>query len=359
MTIPTNYKEFLSILELNNELLRISSLVDWKYEIGSITRAQIFSESKSKALLFENIKDYNTAKVLTNVFGSVSRIALSLGMDINSSIDGIAEQLIHRTQSPQEPIFTDYSPVYSNVYLNGNIDLYTLPIPWWNPEDVDRYIGTWHINITKELNSGNRNIGCYRMQLAGKNEIYLSVSPKSDLMSHLHIAEKKDLPLEMAVAIGVAEPLVIAAGGGFKYGIDEYKIAGGLLKSPVKLVKCKTVDVEVPAESEIIIEGKIIPNKRVKEGPFLDYAGVPSINPKGLVFRVSCLAHKQAPIFRGACVGYPGAEDHLLYALVAQMGVFDFHSSKCKKIIQCLLLKRHFFRAFQITGKIRRMFRFF
>ena len=156
----------------------------------------------------------------------------------------------------------------------------------------------------------------------------------------------------MAVAIGVSEAVIMAAAAAYPDGMDEYDLAGGLLQEAVPLVQCQTVDLEVPAQSEIVIEGLIQPGVRVQDGPYFDYTGKTNTNPNAFLFEVTQLMFRSNPIFRGTSIGVPGAEDHQLFAFLAELNLVDFHGSRVKQVAQNLLLKQRLFRTFQFVGKI-------
>lgn len=347
-------RSFIYNLEKIDELSRIRERVNWKYEIGEITRERQQSDS-NPALLFENIKDYPGCSVLTNGLSSYSKIAIAIGINPSTPFKEIVKTFKGRITNPLEPNIKNDSPVKKNSFTGDNVDLLTLPVPWWSRKDGGRYIGTWHLNITKDPYSGHRNVGIYRMQLLGKRTTAVSFSPNSHLAKHLTKAKNKNIPLEMAVAIGVNERLIMAAAAAPPYGVDEYHMAGGLAGTPIELVKCDTVDLEVPANSEIILEGKILPEVKITEGPFLDYSGIPKGDPEASVFEVSCLSYRESPIFRGAAIGIPGAEDHLLFSLLSNADCLDFHGSRIRQKIQNNLLKKGYFSGFQKMGKIRRL----
>lgn len=341
---------FILRLEQKEEILRVYDEVDWKYDIGDWTRNIRSRKPCAPALLFEHIKGYSGYKVLTNVLGSVSRMNMALGLPEATPYRILVSEVRNRLQHPIQAIDANDEPGGDVILSGSDVDLETLPVPWWNREDVGRYIGTWHVNVTKDPYTSVRNVGVYRMQLIDRNRTYVSVSPNSHIARQLSMAEKEGKPLEMAVAIGVDEFLVMAGATAVSYGVDEYSIAGGLAQAPVVLRKCRDVDLEVPADTEIVLEGTILPGLRGREGPFLDYAGVPKANPSAPVFEVSHLRYRKNPIFRGALVGDPGAEDHLLYALIASVGYLDFHGSKARQIIQNLFLRFGYFRIFQQLG---------
>jgi UbiD family decarboxylase len=339
------------LLEQEGHLLRVREVTDWKWEIGDRIRQLHGFTVNPPALLFENVKGYPGSWVFTNGLGTYSKIAIALGLESKMPIGDIVSIFKERISNPINPVAAGTAPFKENILLEKDIDLMRLPIPWWSKEDGGRYIGTWHLNITKDPETGIRNVGIYRMQLLGPRTTAISISPKSHLGIHLTKAESKDRDLEMAVAIGVDETLIMAAAAAPPYGTDEYFLAGGLGQRPVELAKCNTVELEVPTSAEIVIEGKILSRSRIKEGPFLDYSGIPKTDLKAFVFEVSCLMHRDTPIFRGASIGSPGSEDHLLFSLLSRAKCLDFHGSILRQQIQTLFLEKGRFKAFQITGR--------
>lgn len=348
-------RDLICIFEKYGELIRIVDFVDWNYEIGDRTRKSHLSDSAGPALLFENIKSYAGFTVMTNGLGSYSRIAITLGKEPTTSFKEIVNVFKDRVANPVPPVLVEKGPIQENILIGDNVNLLKLPVPWWNREDAGRYIGTWHLNITKDPETRIRNIGIYRMQLLDSRKTAVSISPRSHLALHLSKAEKKGIPLEMAAAIGVDETLIMAGAAAVPFGVDEYHIAGRLRQAPVELIKCRTVDIEVPASAEIVLEGKILPEIRINEGPFLDYSGIPKGDPNALVFEVTCMMYRNNPIFRGAAIGAPGAEDHLLYSLLSDANCLDFHGSRIRQLMQNYLFKKGFFRTSQLAGMFRHL----
>jgi 4-hydroxy-3-polyprenylbenzoate decarboxylase len=346
-------RTFIARLEKAGELERVTAEVDWKYDLGAMARRAQKSRSHNPALLFERIKDYEGYRVFVNGLGSYARIAIALGLEPATSLKDIVGIVNKRITCPLEPLLVESGPVKEHILKGKEVDLEKLPVPWYGKEDAGRYIGTWHINITRDPETGIRNLGIYRMQLLDSGKTAISVSPKGDLAVHIAKAQKRGKPLEMAVAIGVDELLIIAAAASPPYGTDEYCIAGGLSQEPVSLCRCVTVDLEVPVSAEIVLEGTIDPQSSINEGPFLDYTGVPRGDPHAFIFEVSCLMYRENPIFRGAAIGEPGAEDHLLFSLLASVDCLDFHGSRIRQRIQNALVKNSFFRLFQYTGRFR------
>jgi 4-hydroxy-3-polyprenylbenzoate decarboxylase len=339
-------RDFIAALDNKGKLRRVREEVDWKYEIGAITR-------KSRTpLLFESIKDYPNKRLFANGLVDYASLSLAIGIEKEGvRFCELVEAIKRGFGNPIEPILVDGPQILENRVTQG-IDLGVLPVPLWSDVDAGRYVGTWHLNISRDPENGSRNVGIYRMQIIAPHQTTVSVSPRSHLSRQISIAEKKGEALPMAVAIGVDERLIISAAAAPAYGIDEYSLAGGLAGKPVELVRCATQPLEVPADSEIVIEGFIEPGARVQDGPFLDYAGIPSTNPAAYLFEVTGLFYRADSIFRGTAVGCPGAEDHQLYSLLSAVGLTDFHGSRIRHSLQTFLLRHRAFRLFQLTGRL-------
>lgn len=339
-------RQFIDALSAAGRLRRVERQVDWRFELGEITR------TNQKPLLFENIKDYPGQRVFTNGMINLAHIGLALGLRLQTSRKEMMREIQARAKAPIPPRLLENGPIFENTLDGAEIDLLKLPVPHWHKLDGGRYLGTWHINVTRDLETGARNVGVYRMQVWGPNRATVSTSPKSDLGRHFAKAEKAGKPLEMAVAIGMPEAVMMAAGAACPFGTDEYDLAGGLQGEAVDLVKCGTVNLEIPAHSEVVIEGFIKPGVRVQDGPYFDYAGNTSTSYAAYMFEATRMHFRTHPIFRGAAVGVPGAEDQQLFSVLAHLGLFGFHGSRAKHIVQAQLLKWRLYRAFQFAGRI-------
>ena len=342
----TGLRRFIQVLDDAGLLVRVREEIDWRFEIGRMTR-----ESRTP-LLFENVKGYPDQRVFTNGLCDATSIGLALGLEPRTTRETLITGARRRVFRPVKPTLVEKGPVLQNIVGATDVNLLKLPVPQWSNHDGGRYIGTWHINVTKDPETGSRNVGVYRMQLLGPRQATVSASPKSHLSQHFAKAEKEGQPLQMAVAIGVSEAVVIAAAAAYPEGMDEYDLAGGLQKEAVQLIPCQTVNLEVPAHSEIVIEGSIQPGARVQDGPYFDYTGKPNTNPNAFLFEATQLMFRSNPIFRGTSIGVPGAEDHQLFAFLAELNLVDFHGSRVKQRVQHLLLKQRLFRAFQFVGKM-------
>jgi UbiD family decarboxylase len=344
----TGLRGFIELLDSKGLLERVTKNVSWKYEIGDIVR------DRRTPVLFETIDGYPGARLFSNGLVCTPSLALAVGLDKRAGPREISRHVLKAFTNPLPPVRSRQAPVKENVVTGTDVDLETLPLPWWNRADGSRYVATWHLNVSNNPETGERNIGVYRMMLVSRTSATISFSPRSHLAVHVRKAAELGRPLEMAVAIGVDERLMVPAAAAPPYGVDEYGLAGGLLDRPVELTPCTTIATEVPADAEIVLEGVIDPVGAVTDGPYMDYAGVPNTNTHGRLFRVSAIMFRTNPIFRGTTVGRPGAEDHRLYSLLSRIGYTDFHGSRLRHRAQTLLLRHERYRLFQMMGRVRR-----
>jgi len=296
---------YLSYLEEQGQLLRISEEVDVKYEIAAGIRKT--SDVCGPALLFESIKGFAGWRVLGGLFATRKLVALGLGVP--------EEQLLERYLTLEEkripPEMVQTGPVKEICWRGDEIDLFRLPMVTHSEKDVGPYI-TIGAQIGKDPDTGIRNVSIHRMLLLGKDRLSLWAPADHHLGRMILKAEERGQGLEVATAIGVEPAIIIGSQAKVPFGVDEFHVAGGLRGAPVKLVKCETIDVEVPAASEIVIEGITLPGERVADGPYGEYPGTYSESKQSPVLKVTSITMRQNPIYQTALTGLPVTENHTL-----------------------------------------------
>jgi len=347
---PESLRAFIHLLDEAGCLVRVKEKVHWQFDIGRITRAS------HSPLLFENIQDYPGQTVFTNGLCSAETIGLAIGLDRGASWKTLVKEARNRLRVRLQPSIVNKGPVLERVFEQNSIDLLSLPVPHWETREAGRYIGTWHLNVTVDPETGERNVGVYRMQLLDQRRATVSTSAASHLSRHFAKAERLGRPLPMAVAIGVPEAVMIAASAGTAEQIDEYELAGALQQKPLDLIQCSAPGLAVPAQSEIVIEGVLQPGVRAQDGPYFDYTGKLSTSPRAYVFEATRLLHRDQPIFRGAAIGVPHAEDLQLFSLLAPLGLLDFHGSRLRHRVQNMCLRWRLLHMFQIMGTLGHSF---
>jgi 4-hydroxy-3-polyprenylbenzoate decarboxylase len=319
-------RNFLHTLDKKDELERITAEVDPVLEIAEITDRTV--KAGGPALLFEKPKG-SRIPVVTNLVGTGRRMNLALEVD---SLDEVANR-IHSfldMQSPQGifekvkmlPKLAELGSFFPKTVRSGecqevvrdkgfSLDYFPILQCW--PQDGGRYI-TWPMVITKNPETGKRNVGCYRMQVFDERTTGMHWQTQKHGADHYRSARSKnpDGKLQVAVAIG-ADPATCLAGIlPVPPDMDEFLFSGFLRRDPVELVECKTVDLEVPANSEIVLEGYVELGELRTEGPFGDHTGFYSLEGEFPVFHLTCITHRKDPLYLTTIVGPPPQEDYFI-----------------------------------------------
>ncbi|MBD73708.1 MAG: menaquinone biosynthesis decarboxylase, partial [Candidatus Marinimicrobia bacterium] len=282
-----------------------------------------------KALLFENVEG-SSMPVLINAFGSTKRMNLALGVhnieDIAKRIESyikipppttlldkakLLPMLLQAAQFPAKLVQPAHPPCQEVVHLNDDIDLGTIPILQCWPQDAGRFI-TFPIVINRSVDKKIRNVGLYRMQVYDKKTTGMHWHIHKDGAHFFHEYRKQNKVMEVAVALGADPASCYSASAPLPYGIDEFLLAGFIRKASVPLVKCKTVDLEVPANAEIVLEGYIDPAEMRLEGPFGDHTGYYSQDGDYPIFHITAITHRKNPVYLTTIVGKPPQEDFYL-----------------------------------------------
>lgn len=322
-------REFINALESRGMLKRIKTPVDCNLEITEITdRVSKMEGKKNVALLFENVKGYDMP-VLMNAFGSMERLALAFGVnDIEEIPNELREilrlpyislqnkmDLIHIIPTAKRainfPKYVKKAPC-QEVVITDNPSLDKFPILKCWPQDGGPFI-TLPLVFTRNPKTGKRNVGMYRLQKYDSQTTgmhwHLHKDGASNYRAYQEMGKDK---IEVAVAIGTDPVITYAATAPLPRDIDEMVFAGFLRKKSVEMVKCKTVDVEVPACSEIVLEGYVNIGETRREGPFGDHTGYYSLADDYPVFHITCITHRKNPIYSATIVGKPPMEDCFL-----------------------------------------------
>jgi UbiD family decarboxylase len=296
---------YLSHLEEQKQLVHVTEEVDSKYEIAAGIRKT--SDIEGPALLFENVKGFSGWRVLGGLFATRKLIALGLGVPE----DQLLERYLTLEDKRIPPATVSTGPVKEIKWTGAEVDLHKLPIVTHAGKDIGAYV-TIGVQVGKDPDNGARNLSIHRMLLLGKDRLSLWAPPDHHLGRMILKAEEKKRGLEVATAIGVEPAIVIGSQAKVPYGVDEYHVAGGLRGAPVALVRCETIDVEVPAMAEIVIEGVTVPGERVPDGPYGEYPGCYSEAKSAPVLKVTAITMRKNPIYQTALTGMPVTENHTL-----------------------------------------------
>ncbi|MEO0249710.1 MAG: UbiD family decarboxylase, partial [candidate division WOR-3 bacterium] len=163
-------RHFMDTLEKAGELKRVPVEVDWRYEVSGWIRKTDDMRPRGPALLFEKLRGYSSEyRLASGLIGSYGRFAMALGLPPDTGVAEIVNAFRSRIKNPLPPVMVNDAPCHENIHLGSDIDLLRFPVPWWNPRDGGRFIGTWHGVISKDLHTGIRNVGMHRVQVFDRN----------------------------------------------------------------------------------------------------------------------------------------------------------------------------------------------
>lgn len=293
-------REFISILDQNGQLVRLQKSVSLEHELANV--AASIQRLGRGASLFEN-SNSNGWPIFAGAVGSPELAALALECSL-ADITARMEQALEPTNAIQ-PVIVNEAGWKSNQLLGKDINLHKIPIPTHGAHDGGPFI-TGGITLAKDPISGRGNCSYNRMQVLGPQTFGFNVNEWRHVMQFYKFQEAKERPLEIAIAIGVDPAISIAAGA--RYDDDELCIAGAIRGVGVKVSKGETVDVMIPSEAEIVIEGRLIPHERRAEGPLAEFHGYYGELWESPVFEVSAICHRDNPIFQTII---PGHDEHI------------------------------------------------
>ncbi|HEY7446586.1 MAG TPA: menaquinone biosynthesis decarboxylase [Vicinamibacterales bacterium] len=317
--------DFLSDLEKRSLLTRVQEPVSPDLEIAAVTDLACKSPGGGPALLFTRPAGFGIP-VATNVFGSLERMCLALGVktldDLAREIDelmtpkmpgGLLDAmrmmpLVSRLSDLMPKTVKD-GPCQEVVRRDGTLDEFPILKCW--PGDGGKYI-TFPLVITKDPETGVRNIGAYRMQVFDGRTTAMHWQRHKGGAQHYRVAERLGRRLEVAVALSPSPVLAYAATAPMPEGLDELLLAGFLSRRRIELVKAVSVNLEVPANAHIVLEGYVEPGERRREGPFGDHTGFYSLADDFPVFHIQCITHRRNPTYLTTVVGIPPQEDYFL-----------------------------------------------
>ncbi|MDI6715663.1 MAG: menaquinone biosynthesis decarboxylase [Actinomycetota bacterium] len=314
-------RDFIKFLESKGELKRVSVEVDPILEVTEITDR--VSKNYGPALLFENPKGFDIP-ILINTFGSYERMSWALGVN---NLDEVPVRLAELLPDGEpgtlwEKIsallklknIADYKPKEiknapcQEMVLTDNFSLDNFPILKCWPQDGGRFI-TLPLVITKDPDSGRQNVGMYRMQVYDAKTTGMHWHDHHDGAHNFRKHQQLNKPTEVAVALGGDPATIYSATAPLPPNIDELFFAGMIRRQPVEVVRAKTVDLMVPANAEIILEGYVDPSETRWEGPFGDHTGYYSLADYYPVFHIQCVTMRKNPIYPATIVGKPPMED--------------------------------------------------
>lgn len=312
--------QFISALENAGELKRVKEQVDSDLEIAEILRRMMYSNGP--AILFENVKDHSIP-VLGNAFGSMKRLEIGLEtndfteigqrivnltkMDIPSGLFGKLKKLPELSKMSESfPKLEKNGPVTSIVSDSPSFSNIPILKAW--PKDAGKFI-TFGLVATKHPETGIRNLGVYRIQIVDDTHALMHWQKHKRGAQHSELSKSRGEKTETAIIIGAEPATIFSAVAPVPEGMDKYLFAGITRKQGIKTVQCKTIDLEVPANAEIVLEGYVDPTDIREEGPFGDHTGYYTPREPYPTFTLTGIMQREKPIYLTTVVGKPILED--------------------------------------------------
>jgi len=319
---------FIQLLEGRGQLRRIDAWVDPDLEIAEIANRML--QRGGPGLLFERVKGASFP-VAVNLMGTVERICWAMNMQHPQELEELGKKLA-MLQQPKPPkqisqaidfgkvLFDvvkakpgrDFFPPCQQAVIGENeLDLNQLPLIRPYPGDAGKII-TLGLVITKDCETKTPNVGVYRLQLQSRHTMTVHWLSVRGGARHLRKAAENGKQLEVAIALGVDPLIIMAAATPIPVDLSEWLFAGLYGGKGVKLAKCKTVDLEVPADSEFVLEGTITPGEVLPDGPFGDHMGYYGVLEDSPLIRFHCMTHRQDPIYLTTFSGRPPKEEAMM-----------------------------------------------
>jgi 4-hydroxy-3-polyprenylbenzoate decarboxylase len=321
-------RAFLTLLEQRGQLRRIQALVDPELEVAEIANRML--QCGGPALLFEHVAG-SPHPIAVNVMGTVERICWAMNMESPEELETLGQKL-GMLQQPKPPkkiaqavefgkvLFDvvkakpmrEFFPPCQQVVIQGeDLDLTKIPMIRPYPGDAGKII-TLGLVITKDCETGTPNVGVYRLQLQSNRTMTVHWLSVRGGARHLRKAAERGQKLEVAIALGVDPLIIMAAATPIPVDLSEWLFAGLYGGSGVHLAKCKTVDLEVPADSEFVLEGTITPGEVLPDGPFGDHMGYYGGVEDSPLIRFHCMTHRKDPIYLTTFSGRPPKEEAMM-----------------------------------------------
>lgn len=299
-------RDFLDKLLEEFKIIKIEGEISTKYEVAKVLR-----EHPKDAIIFENVKE-SDMKIISGICNTRDKIARGIGVEIPE----ITKKIMDATSNPI-PI-EKLEKVKENYNTQKETNLGEIPVPTYYRKDGGAYI-TAGVVIAKDPETGIRNASIHRMLVNSKNQLGIRIVPRN-LYTYYKKAEEMNKPLEVAIAIGMHPATLLATTTSVPITTDELEVANNFHGGDMKLIKCENVDLEVP-DAEIIMEGKILPNERKPEGPFVDLTDTYDVIRNEPIIEIEKIHYKDNPYYHAIMPA--GFEHRLLQGLPQEPRIYN------------------------------------
>jgi 2,5-furandicarboxylate decarboxylase 1 len=312
---------FLAFLEQHHpdQLFYVDREVDPRFEATALL-AKLERQGRYPVVIFRNIRGSHMP-VVTNVHASFERLAIALGLPREASVRDFTDEYSGREDQPMEPVLVprEEAPVKETVLTSDEFNAFDLPLLTYHELDAGSYI-TCGFEVMRDPDSGVRNAGIYRLMRQSRHEFGIQISETAHGHYILKKHAKRGEPTPVAVFIGHHPAVHLGCLSFTPFESDEFTFAGAMLGEPLRVVKCETMDLEVPADAEIVLEGEILPDVRRPEAPFGEYPGTYGPERMNPVVRINAMTMRRDPLYQSSFVGHP---DNLLLSGVTRLSYIE------------------------------------
>jgi 2,5-furandicarboxylate decarboxylase 1 len=297
--MPKDLRSFIAEVEAKSpdDIARVRKPISPRYEISALL-THLEKSKRFPLLLFENVQDSKTPVVIN---AQVSRRLMAMALDCKP--EELAIKFSERQSKPIPPVEVIDAPVHEVIKMGDEVDLTAVPMLTHYDVNAAPYI-TAGIVVATDPDTGVRNTSYNRLMMAGKRELRIFMAVGRHLWTLHNKLEQRDQPLPIAIVIGVHPLFSLGAQALTPSDEDEYAVIGGMMNEPLRVIKAKTVPIWVPADAEVIIEGKILPRIRRTEGPFGEFTGHAVPQDERQVIEVTAITHRKDYIFQDIHAGY-------------------------------------------------------
>jgi 2,5-furandicarboxylate decarboxylase 1 len=308
---------YLGNLEQQGELVRFSKAVDPHENLTAIGWKTY--DRLGKASLFDNLAGFPGWRACNQILTDRRKWAIGLGVEE----DRVIQVFNERAKTPIAPVMVDRAdaPVKEIIETGDDVDLTRIPAAWTSELDPGPFIASG-MAIIKDPDTGIRNMSIHRQQIMGKNRTGYLICPRQALRIYQKYQERNE-PMPVAMVVGAHPAIYFSSSFTAPYGTDELTIAGALMGEAVRLVKCETMDIEVPAEAEMIIEGEIPPDAITPEGPFGEGSGGYAMEGFTQYLNVKAITRRKDPVFYAMQCGAPMTDTQALVATAIDMLLWE------------------------------------
>lgn len=304
-----SFRSFIERMEKEKQTIHVKKSVSTRFEIAYLMKKL---DNRGSILLFDKVKGHKN-KVVANVCGSRERICAALG----TSAHQLYGRLTEAWRSPRRCRFVDDGAVKEIV--EKNVDLLRLPILTHFERDVAPYITSAVIHA-RSVDGKVENVSIHRLQVLDKRHLAIRLVPRH-LFKLWGMAKEAGKDLDVGISVGVHPAVLLAASSSVPFGVNEFDVANALMNNGLQVTECEHVDASVPAEAELVLEGRISATKEVVEGPFVDITGTYDVQRKQPVVEVVGVVHRRDYIYHGLLPS--GAEHRLFMGLPHEVLIWD------------------------------------